>query len=131
MMLVGAAPVASALNCQERIFYDGFEADALSRYQIAVEVSALDTGSPGESVTFALDDGETLTFDTDATACFAGLVLNGDSYTVEVVSQPETGGACVLDGATGTVSGPVTVLATCDSSRSLWDIMIWDQEPWQ
>lgn len=131
LMLAVMAPTAFALKCEERIFYNGFEASELSRWQVTIEVSALNTSSSGRSAAFALDGGEVLAFDTDATACFKDLVVNGDSYRVKVISQPETGGACVLENATGTVSGPVTVRATCDSDQSLWDRMIWDQDSWQ
>jgi hypothetical protein len=131
LAFAGMVPAALALDCRDRVFYDGFEASAPIRWQVAIEVSAIGPASLGRSATFGLDGLETLSFDSDGTASFERVVVNGDGYRFEVASQPATGGVCVLENASGTVSGPVTVRATCDSDQSVWDRMIRDEDSWQ
>ncbi|HYM78381.1 MAG TPA: hypothetical protein VE377_20575 [Candidatus Dormibacteraeota bacterium] len=86
-------------------------ATCVPSYRIAVKVTGL-------SGTLVMQDnlGSTLTFTTNKTLTFSKAYGSGATYTVSVQTQP-VGQTCTLSSnATGTITSPVTVTATCSNT---------------
>lgn len=94
-------------------------ATCIPAYRIAVKV----TGLVG---TLVMQDnlGSTLTYTTNKTQTFSKAYGSGSSYTVSVQTQP-AGQTCTLSSnATGTITGPVTVTATCSNTTTNYSISV-------
>jgi hypothetical protein len=88
-------------------------ATCVPTFRIMVNVTGL-TG------TLVVQDNksDTLTFTTNRTLTFAKAYGSGSTYTVSVQTQP-VGQTCTLSSnATGTITGPVTVTATCSDTST-------------
>ncbi len=86
-------------------------------------ISVAVTGLTG---TLVVEDSptDTLTFTTNTTKTFATKYASGASYSVTVVTQP-SGQTCTLSSnATGTITGNITVTATCAASAGSFTISV-------
>ena len=75
-------------------------------------ISVTATGLKG---TLVVEDGpnDQLTFTTNNTQTFAKLYTSGEAYDVQIVTQPATQTCTLSSNASGTITGNVTVTATC------------------
>lgn len=94
-------------------------ATCVSNYTISVAVTGL-TG------TLVMQDNQsdTLNFTTNNTQSFATSYASGSTYTVSVKTQP-SGQTCTLSAnATGTITGNITVTATCIATVQNYTISV-------
>lgn len=86
-------------------------------------ISVLPSGLTGTLVVQD-DKGDTLTFTGNTAQTFAQSYASGTSYTVSVKTQP-AGETCVLgSNATGTITGNITVAATCTSNAVNYNLSV-------
>jgi hypothetical protein len=86
-------------------------------------ISVLPSGLTG---TLVVQDsnGDTLTFSGNSAQTFASSYASGSSYSVTVKTQP-SGQTCTLgSNASGTITGNITVAATCSSNAANYTISV-------
>lgn len=91
--------------------------DQNPEYSVGATVLGLESD---ESVTLLLEEtSDTLTFTTnEASDYFASTFLSGETYTVSVQEQPDTG-TCTVGDATGTIEGNTLLTVTCATEDSV------------
>ena len=86
-------------------------------------ISVLPSGLTGTLVV-GDDKGDTLTFTGNSAQTFASSYASGSSYTVSVKTQP-AGETCVPgSNANGTITGNITVAATCTSNTVNYNLSV-------
>ncbi|HEV2401519.1 MAG TPA: hypothetical protein VGS27_31575 [Candidatus Sulfotelmatobacter sp.] len=94
-------------------------ANCVPAYRIAAKV----TGLVGTLV-LQDDKGDALTFTANATKTFPKAYASGSPYTVSVQSQPVGQNCTLSSNASGTITGPVTVTATCANTNTTYTLSV-------